>query len=195
VAPLPYGLQNLLTDRTACGTCSTACSLTDVCNAGVCGPLFASGGLSWATTYLGTLNGNPWSISNDNTRVKFTVERSADCGGVNNNQQLGSATATITVGATAISFDFTLSGIGEGRDAGFDRMDLVFDGVAVGQAASAGGDLGCVDIPVIFTRSGTWPKTLAPGSVHTFEARFDTEDELFHVTSYYQLDVLFTPIV
>jgi len=149
-----------------------------VCNAGVCQPLFTGSGLEWATTFGGTLQGDPWTITNNNTRIRYTVEKDAYCfpSGGNPNEQTGTATATITVGSRATLFTFTLSGMGELYDNTYDRMTLTFDGQVVGRANSAGGGISCQDGPVVFqlTNPGAWPVRLESGTTHTFRLEFTT---------------------
>lgn len=52
--------------------------------------------LTWETTYSGT-TGNPWVITNNGRSLRFNVENSENCGGLNANVQSGQATTTIEV--------------------------------------------------------------------------------------------------
>lgn len=165
---------NLATDKANCGECGNPCTAIQSCQAGQCTDLFSTG-LTWATASTGTISGiDPWVISQENTVIRFNVERSANCGGTNANIQSGTATATITVGPIAALFSFQLSGAGELENSNFDLMTLKFDGNQVGFANAAGGGQGCVDGPVVFALQTTLPIVLPPNTVHTFELLFTT---------------------
>jgi len=192
-------MQNLLSDSSACGACSTACSSAQLCSAGVCSPFFpaSSGGISWTTTYVGTLNGSPFALSNSNTRVKFTFERSASCGGANSNQQLGTATGTIGVGSVPVSLSFTLSAAGTAGDSAtvyFDNNLAGFVTMAAGaQTVVLTGT--CVDGAAGFARLGTWPQTLAAFSMHTIAFYITSlSGAAQHMNSYVQLDLTLAPV-
>ncbi|KAI3434458.1 hypothetical protein D9Q98_002535 [Chlorella vulgaris] len=162
------------------------------CQAGNCVDLFTTD-LTWVTTNGGNLNGNPWVITQDGTTIRYNVEKSGNCGGANYNTQVGTATATITVGPVAALFSFELGGVGELELPDYDEMTLKFDGQQVGFAHAAGGNKGCVDGPVVFALQTTLPISMAANTVHTFELRFSTNDANFHVNSFYQLDLSFAP--
>lgn len=103
--------------------------------------------------------------------------------------QFGTATATITVRSSPVAFSFALEGMGEQDAAGLDKIKLLLDGAEIGSATAPGGDLGCSDGPVVFTRTGagTAPTICFPAnSVHTFQLEVDTVDGVSHVASYYQ---------
>jgi len=64
--------------------------------------------------------------------------------------------------------------------------------ILLATATSAGGGLGCAMGPVVKTFETPPPYALAPGSYRLL-VDFTTGDNLFHVGSYYQLEIDFTP--
>jgi hypothetical protein len=136
--------------------------------------------------------GGGWSITNSGRTIQFTVENSANCGGPNPNQQSGYARAVITGGSSGYRFVPSMVGFGERHDTGFDQMTLYFNGSFVVQGDAPGGKQGCVTAgPVVQTPSSIPFQTIAPGSTNTFECYFDTVDSLYHVNSYYILQLAF----
>jgi hypothetical protein len=149
--------------------------------------------INWATTYFGTLDGNPWAITTGGNSVRFNVEDSANCGGLNGQTQGGTATATIQTGDQAVLFSLAFSGIGELQDTGFENISFFLDGVLLAEATSDGQGLGCAMGPVLSTFFTSFPILLAANTVYTFEIDFNTGDSLYHVGAFYQIDLTFSP--
>ena len=149
--------------------------------------------VSWSLSQTNTgSNGGGWSVTNGGRTIQFTVENSANCGGPNGSQQYGTATATILGGTSGYRFVPSMVGFGERQDTGFDQMSLYFNGTFLVQGDAPGGKLGCVTAgPVVQTPSSIPFQTIAPGSTNTFTCYFDTVDSLYHVNSYYVLQLAF----
>lgn len=151
-------------------------------------------GLTWTTTVNNPCNATPWTISNNNTRIRYDVEDSANCGGSCAAIQSGTATATITVGASDVDMDLDFEGVGELQAANFENISFELDGTLVARANAAGGGLGCVMGPVVKNYIVAPPYRLNANTVYTFFIDFTTQDALFHVGSYYEVDVSFTSV-
>lgn len=159
----------------------------DLSNCDCCGPPFD---IDWQLTWDGMLLGNPWTISNNETSIRFNVEDSSDCGGNNPNTQSGIATATITIGDKNVLMDIDFVGIGELEASGFENIDFYLNGTKIGSAASAGGNLGCEMGQIIKTQQPQQQILLA-NQIYTFLINFSTNDMYFHVGAYYQVDLTF----
>jgi hypothetical protein len=149
--------------------------------------------VSWSLSQTNTGSfGGGWVVSNGGRTIRFNVENSANCGGPNGSQQFGTATATILGGTSGYRFVPSMVGFGERQDTGFDQMTLYFNGGFIVQGDAPGGKLGCVTAaPVVQTPSSIPFQTIAPGSTNTFTCYFDTVDGLYHVNSYYELQLAF----
>ena len=149
--------------------------------------------VSWSLSQTNTGSfGGGWVVSNGGRTIRFNVENSANCGGPNGSQQFGTATATILGGTSGYRFVPSMVGFGEQQDTGFDQMTLYFNGGFIVQGDAPGGGLGCVTAaPVVQTPSSIPFQTIAPGSTNTFTCYFDTVDGLYHVNSYYELQLAF----
>ncbi len=147
----------------------------------------------WQTRQTGTLDStNPWTITADGTSIRFNVEKSENCGGDNAKVQKGTAGATITIGAAPLKFDFDLAGRGQLRHEGFDTMTVKLDyKTIVATARSAGGGRSCGEGDLVVKKFGTWPVTLAPGSVHRLDIRVEMNNGQDHRQSFYHLDLYF----
>lgn len=159
----------------------------DLSNCDCCGPPFD---IDWELTWNGTLLGNPWIISNKEMSIRFNVEDSLNCGGNNVNTQSGTATATITVGNKNVLMDIDFVGIGELEASGFEEINFYINGNQIGSATSTGGSLECQMGPIIKTQQPQQQILLA-NQVYTFLINFSTNDHLYHVGSYYQVDLTF----
>jgi hypothetical protein len=170
-------------------------------------------GLNWTTTTGGytnnnTLVGEPlsgitgcesagWVITNNNLKVRFNVALSANCfvpefaGGCNVTQK-ATATATITVGAVDTYLNISWIGMGERQDTNYDKMRFVLDGVEVSRGNAPGGNLQCLDGPIVQTIVVPGPYFLPANTVHTLLLDFTTADAAFHVNSYYEANLSFT---
>lgn len=149
--------------------------------------------VSWSTGQSGLVGaGGGWSITNSGRTIQFTVENSANCGGPNGNRQSGTAIATILGGTSGYRFVPSMVGFGERQDTGYDQMTLYFNGSLLVQGDAPGGGQGCVTAgPVVQTPSSIPFQTIAPGTTNTFTCYFDTVDALYHVNSYYILQLAF----
>jgi len=149
--------------------------------------------VSWSLSQTNTGSfGGGWSVTNGGRTIQFTVENSANCGGPNGSQQFGTATATILGGTSGYRFIPSMVGFGEQHDTGFDQMSLYFNGTFLVQGDAPGGKLECAPAaPVVQTPSSIPFQTIAPGSTNTFTCYFDTVDALYHVNSYYVLQLAF----
>jgi hypothetical protein len=147
--------------------------------------------IEWDTSIFdGTLGGNPWVVSLGGSRIRFNIEDSENCGGANPNTQSGTATATITVGASPGLLGFSFSGYAEEEATGFEVIEFYLNGVLVASATSPGtigGDT-CLMGAAIVTYHVAPPYALDADSVNTLEINFTTNDPLYHVGAYYEAD-------
>lgn len=151
-------------------------------------------GMTWSTTVSNSCNPTPWEITNTNLRIKYYVTDSQNCGGTCNSTQAGTATATITVGGSNVNMGLSFTGIGELEQPNFELITFTLDGTQVANARAAGGGLGCQMGPVVQTFTTAPPYFLAAGTSHTLFINFTTNDGQFHVGSFYEVDVSFTPL-
>jgi len=152
-------------------------------------------GLNWATTVNNPCDATPWVITNQNLRIRYNVTDSAGlCGGTCSSTQSGTATATITVGAVDVNMGLSFTGIGEREAAAYEKILFRLDGVQVANANAPGGGLGCAMGAVVQTFTTPPPYLLLAGSVHTLFIDFTTADALYHVNSFYEVDLTFTEI-
>jgi hypothetical protein len=164
----------------------------DVIGYGYCaGPDSDTCVFEWNTdTYYGTLSGNPWSTSINGSRIRFNVEDSINCGGNNNLTQGGTATSTITTGASAISLVVNISGIAEEQAPMFENLTLYLNnnimatGISPGTIGGGTCDMGSA----VITYNIAPPYILPPFSVNTIRLEMDTVDSQYHVGAYYQAD-------
>ena len=121
--------------------------------------------------------------------LQFKVENSFNCDSTGNpNTQKGTATANIQVnGSSPITLELDFSGIGETMAAGYDLIKFELDGVVIGDghAPGGGGDTPCATGPVAVNPA--IPQSLDPGP-HTLIINFTTNDGLFHVDAYYEIE-------
>ena len=160
------------------GACQSACVLPVT-------------GLTWATTVNNPCDATPWVISNQNLTIRYDVTDSLNCGGTCNDIQSGTATATITVGGVNVNMGLSFNGVGELQASNFEKITFSLDGVQIADAHAAGGSLGCVMGAVVQTFTSPPPYLLLAGTVHTLFIDFTTNDGLFHVGSYYEVDLTF----
>jgi hypothetical protein len=152
-------------------------------------------GLNWTTTVDNPCNAAPWEITNANLTIRYNITNSTNCGGTCSSSQSGTATATITVGASDVNMGLDFDGIGELQAPQFELITFKLDGVEVADAHAAGGNLGCAMGPVIKTFTQASPYFLAANSVHTLLIEFTTADPLFHVGAFYEVNLSFTEIL
>jgi len=153
--------------------------------------------LNWDVDYTGTLNGNPWTISNNNRNIAYIVENSAncssECGGVNPNIQTGVATANIIVGTQDVYMSLDFDGVGELQAPNYELITFYLDDVLLADAHAAGGGLGCICGPVIKSYAINSPYLLLANTNYQFRINFTTNDELFHCGCFYEVRLDFTP--
>jgi len=152
-------------------------------------------GLTWTTTVNNPCNATPWTISNNNTRIRYDIEDSANCDGTCSDVQAGTATATITVGAGAVDMNLDFEGLGEGQAPNYELISFSLDGTEVARANAAGGGLGCTMLPVVKTFTQAPPYRLNASTQYTFFINFTTNDALYHVDAFYEVDLSFTPVI
>ena len=76
----------------------------------------------------------------------------------------------------------------------YEKITFSLDSVQIADAHAAGGSLGCQMGPVVQTFTVAPPYLLLAGTVHTLFIDFTTNDALFHVGSYYEVDLTFVEI-
>lgn len=152
-------------------------------------------GLIWDTTVNNPCDATPWVISNQNLKIRYNITNSLNCGGTCDSLQAGTATATITVGGVDVNMGLSFNGIGELKDPDFEKIVFKLDNVQIADAHAAGGNLGCAMGPVVQTFVTPPPYLLLANSVHTLFIDFTTNDERFHVGSFYEVDLTFTEII
>lgn len=149
-------------------------------------------GLSWAFSYEGTINGNPWTFTTPATSVRFTIEDSFNCGGVNDNIQSGTALASISAGLTDIYMDLDFTGLAEDHDAFYENMSFYLNGVEVASATSHDYNLFCTSFsPPQTGYIVNPPYLLSANSVNEFRIDFTTNDALYHLDCFYQINLQF----
>ena len=153
-------------------------------------------GLTWTTS--NSVSGVPgcsnasWNISPNNRSLRYDIADSFNCGGSCDAIQVGVATANITVGASPTNLSISFSGIGEREQNTFENIEFRLNGVVVARAFSPGGGLGCQMGPVVPVIDVPGPYFLPALSSHVLQVTVNTNDALFHVGSYYQIDLAFS---
>jgi len=169
--------------------CTLAGSMTPVAPL----PVF---GLSWSTTNTSyeQCPGSEWVITNQNKSIRYNISDSENCGGTCNQVQTGTATATITVGTSSVNMFLDFDGLVEWQDEGFESMIFKLNGTQVARGESKDANQECVMGPVqkVFTTNP--PYLLAANTTYTFLIEFTTGDALYHVGSYYQINLGFVAI-
>lgn len=147
--------------------------------------------INWSFTYNGTLNGNPWVVSNSGLSIRYNVEDSLICGGSNSNTQFGTAIATIITGSgNPVTLDINFDGVAELEQSGSESLNISLNNNIIASATSAGGNLGCSMGPIIKTIIPL-QQNLTPNQTHELRIEFTTVDELFHVGAYYDINLIF----
>jgi hypothetical protein len=154
---------------------------------------FAPFDINWVTTTNNPCNNpNPWVLTKENTSIRYNIEDSANCGGTCGATQSGTATANIQVGDDGdVLMYLNFSGIGELEASNFELMNFYLDGQLIAKGRAAGGGLGCLCGPIIQNIIIPSPYLLKKSKSYTFNIQFTTNDGLFHVNSYYQVDLTF----
>ena len=119
--------------------------------------------------------------------IQFKVEDSANCEGNNPNEQKGQALANIEInGDVPVNLEIKFSGIGESQSAGYDLIEFSLNGVTIGSGEAPGGGLGCDSDSVNVIPADL--QILNPGS-HSLLIDFTTNDGLYHVNAYYEVNL------
>ena len=119
--------------------------------------------------------------------LQFKVEDSANCDGINPNEQKGQALANIEInGEDPVTLEIQFSGIGESQSAGYDLIEFSLNGVSIGSGEAPGGGLGCTSDSVTVNPADL--QILNPGS-HSLLIDFTTNDGLYHVDAYYEVNM------
>jgi hypothetical protein len=142
--------------------------------------------LSWSTSQTGIepscFDGvGGWYISNNGLLIRYIIQPDQFCGGCNPNIQTGQATATINTGANSYYMNYTLSGLGESQDTGYENMDLYLNSLLLISATSNDLDKACTETsPVTQTIFLNPPATLNAFTNYEFVLNFTTADNLYH---------------
>lgn len=181
-------------DVNNCGACGITCpsNVTGIADACILGSCTAPVDLSWTTSDLGLLGGGGWVITNDGKTIRYNIEDSANCNGTNSNIQTGFAEATITI-SQPFALRLDIIGIAELHDADFELMTVSLNDQDVVSATATDLDLGCAMGPSQFTEIAPGPYDLTTGE-HKFAISFTTNDELYHVGAFYELNLVFLPV-
>jgi hypothetical protein len=152
------------------------------------GPPFS---INWQTTVNNPCSSMPWTISQNNTSIRYTIIDSANCGGPCNALQSGTATATITTGSKDVNMFLQFSGIGEYQDPNYELISFYLNGILLASGNAAGGQLGCANGPIIQQIFEQPPYFLQKNTTYVFFIDFTTNDGLFHIGCFYQIDLSF----
>jgi hypothetical protein len=89
-----------------------------------------------------------------------------------------------------LSLDF--EGIGELELSNYELISFRLDGTLLARGNAPGGDLEWEMGPIVETVIVPAPYLLEAGTVHTLLINFTTNDPLYHVNSYYQINLSFS---
>lgn len=147
--------------------------------------------ISWNTSYSGTLNGDPWIISNNNKKIRYNVEDSQNCGGSNNNIQTGIAIATINTSSNSVNMNIDFDGLGEAQASEFELIRFYLNDNLIASANAPGGGLRCAMGPVVKDPPNIPTIVLSPNTQYQFKIDFTTSDAQFHVGAFYEVSLVF----
>jgi len=159
--------------------------------------------LQWDVFSEGMVGGDPWVITNNGHKVRFVIEDSANCGGINSQTQSGYALATIHVGANDVEMGLDFEGITEYENTGYENIQFKLDGpsfnnVELARATSAEQGLGCTFFGPLLEENKIYsvapPYLLLSGNTYTFRIDFTTFDAQFHTGCYYQVNLTFNTL-
>lgn len=162
--------------------------------------------LTWSTSQTGIeptcqdgVGG--WYVSNQGLLIRYVIQDSQNCGGCNPNIQSGTATATISTGASSYYFTYNLSGIAEYQNAAYELMDLYLNEVgspittklitATGRELGAGCSVFGPADQIVHVAP---PVTLEANKSYNFILNFTTNDNLYHVGCYYECSLNFQKV-
>jgi hypothetical protein len=88
----------------------------------------------------------------------------------------------------------TFSGIGELEESDFELISFSLNGNELATGNAAGGSLGCEMGPIVQNIIVPGPYRLNKNENYTFFIDFTTNDQLYHVGCYYQINLSFIEI-
>mmetsp|Transcript_36639 Transcript_36639/g.80143 ORF Transcript_36639/g.80143 Transcript_36639/m.80143 type:complete len:503 (+) Transcript_36639:152-1660(+) len=141
--------------------------------------------ITWSTTQSGLLqpesDRHGWKVNDKGLYLSFASEKSADCfEGGNMNEQKGTATARFFVpDGKRIALNYTLGGLGEAMDGGYEEMVFYINGIRIASSTSTALGIECFVNPVQVTYEVEPPYILKPG-LHTLRVDFSTFDDYDH---------------
>jgi len=145
--------------------------------------------IAWEFEQSGLVADGGWSVSDEGMTVVFKVEDSADCvDGGNAQEQSGKANAIIMVIQDTLPLHFTIGGMGEMLDEGFESLTLSLNGVVIASATSKAQGIGCSSGPAQVTYYERGPIYL-PSGMHAISLQFTTFDGYDHQNVFYQLSL------
>lgn len=150
--------------------------------------------ISWTTTVNNPCNPSPWVITNGGWSIRYNIEDSQNCGGTCDSIQSGTATATIVTANQDIDMYLNFDGIGELEASNYEIISFFLNNQLLAGANATGGDLGCEMGPVTKNYFINPPYRLFANSTNTLFIDFTTNDRLFHVGAYYQVDLGFMAV-
>ena len=160
--------------------------------------------LTWNTSQTGiepSCGAGGWYVTNQGLLIRYVIQDSQNCGGCNPNTQTGSATATISTGASSYYFSYNLSGVAEYQNAAYELMDLYLNEVGspittkLVTATAIEGGLGCNYYgPADQIVHVQPPVVLAANKSYNFILNFTTNDPLYHLNCYYECSLNFQRI-
>jgi hypothetical protein len=157
--------------------------------------IFPVNGLTWTTTVNNPCNPTPWTITNLNQSIRYTISDSFNCGGTCNSIQSGTATASITAGEYPVRLYLDFYGIGELKDPNYEIIKIYLNDVEIANAHATGGGISCAFGPVTKEFITEPPYLLDANGVYKIFIDFTTNDALHHVGCYYQVDLSFEAIL
>ena len=145
--------------------------------------------IAWEFEQSGLDASGGWSISDDGMSVKFNVEDSSVCvKGGNTKEQSGKANGIIMVFQETMPLYFSIGGMGEMLDEGYESLTLALNGVVIASATSKARGVPCSSGPAQVTYHERGPIYL-PSGMHTISLQFTTFDDYDHQNVFYQLDL------
>lgn len=161
--------------------------------------------ITWNFTQFGLIGDPPlggWTQSNRGKRVRFDVQDSLNCGGLNNNRQYGEAIATINTSISNYEMSWAIEGLGEAEAPLYESLKFylrnITDGtpeILLAEANAPGGGLGCAMAAVTVNNIVIPPVSLDAFKNYRLRVTFDTLDNLFHVGAYYQISLRFKKVI
>ena len=143
------------------------------------------------TTESGLLKGERfgWNVMNKGLTLSFAAEKSENCfEGKNINEQKGTATARLSVPeGKRLFLNYTLGGIGESLDTGYEEMILYINGIRMASSTSQALGIDCSTSPAVASYAVEPPYLLRPGR-HQLRIDFTTFDDFDHYGIEYMIN-------